>query len=113
MQITVELRPHVHYRKTALGRVPVVYAQSKIFARDASDPTSQWILVGYVGTQPDAPINYLRAPDGLAWPEPIKQIIRAAIADQMGAGQRRESQPPDPQRADPEPAEDLQDEDLD
>jgi hypothetical protein len=112
MHIEIKLERHIHQMRTPLGLVPVEYDQRRILGRDASDPANPWLLIGYVGTQQMAPINFVRDPQGREWPQAVKQLVRDQVAEQLGAGPRRESQPPDIQPAEPEP-EQLDDEDDD
>jgi hypothetical protein len=93
MDIHVELRPHTGLMNTQLGRVEITHAQKIIMAGKPDGPLLQ---VGYVATHPGAPINFLRQADGREWPKPIKDAVRAAVAEELGAGERRESQPPVP-----------------
>lgn len=108
--ITIELRPHVGQQRTALGPVNVEFAQRLIFATGENGQTLQ---VGLVGTQPGAPINFLRQPNGQEWPPAVKDLVRQAVARELGAGVRREGQPPLPPhlRTDPVDTE-IDDEDL-
>jgi len=107
--IAVELRPHKGIQRTALGPVEVEHDQYMIFAQGGDGPLCH---VGYVGKQPLAPVNFLRQPSGQPWPEPIKQAVREAIATQLGAGERRECQPPELQPEEDE-ADDFDDDDSD
>lgn len=91
MQIQVRLGPHIGIQQTPLGPIEVEHAQHIIWASTDGKPELQ---VGYVGKQPNAPINLLRQPNGQEWPEAVKAAVRAQIAEQLGAGVRSESQPP-------------------
>ena len=109
--IAVELRRHKGQRATPLGPVEVTFDQYQILV---SNPQAGGRLfhAGYVGTKPGAPINWLRMPTGGEWPEPIKQAVRDAIAEQLGAGTRKEAQPPEPQTVEPEEEEEDLDDDT-
>jgi len=97
MDIQVELRPHIGKQPTAFGPIEVEHNQWMIFARREGGPM---LHVGYVGKQPNAPINFLRQPNGQPWPEAVKEIVRQAIAEECGDGSRSEAEPPEPE--DPE-----------
>jgi len=91
----VELRQHKGMQATPFGPVEIVFAQYLILVRQTATVESALMHVGYVGTQPGAPINWLRMPGGAEWPEPIKQAVREHIAETLGVGTRKEGQPPE------------------
>jgi len=96
--IKVELRKHVGIQQTRLGSIEVEHAQRLIMVtlvqNDGTEATSQ---VGLVGTQPGAPINFMRQPSGQEWPKPIKDAVRKQVALELGDESRNEAQPPAPQ----------------
>jgi hypothetical protein len=100
----VELKRHKGMQATPFGPVEVTFEQYLILVRQLQPAESAPMHVGYVGTQPNAPINWLRMPNGNEWPEPIKQAVRQHIAYELGLGTRKEGQPPAVQ-----PAEELDD----
>lgn len=107
----VELRRHKGLQPTPVGPVEVTFEQYQILVSQSEPVQSAQMHVGYVGTQPNAPINWLRMPGGNEWPEVIKQAVREQIAAELGDGSRKEGQPPPVQvvSADPEDDDDLAD----
>lgn len=105
--IVVGLIPHVGVQATPLGPVQVEHDQWIIWAARRGEGELQ---VGYVGKKPGSPINFLRQPNGQPWPELIKQAVRDYVAAELGAGDRRESQPPPPSPPEPEEWDDDEDE---
>lgn len=98
--IDVELRPHRGFQQTRLGPLPVEHNQYEIYA---GKPGERRQRIGYVGKQPNAPINFLRQPNGQEWPEVVKQAVRQAIANKLpGDDERREAQPPEQQPDEPD-----------
>ena len=93
LNILVGLKPHIGTQRTPLGDVEVEFSQYFIWA---AKPGEGEIVVGLVGKQPGAPINFYRQPNGQPWPEAIKQAVREHVAAMLGAGERREGQPPAP-----------------
>jgi len=91
----VELRQHKGIQATPVGPVEIFFAQYQILVKQTEPVQSAEMHCGYVGTQPGAPINWLRMPNGSEWPEPIKQAVRDHIAVELGAGTRKEGQPPE------------------
>lgn len=91
MPIIAGLIPHRGIQRTALGPIEIEHDQWIIWAAEEGRGELQ---VGYVGKHRDAPINWLRQPNGQPWPEPVKQAVRAKIAEQLGGGARQESQSP-------------------
>lgn len=92
-EIKVEIHAHwiqkpVIRGGVKVGEIPQRVAQNIV--RAGGD--GKLAEVAIVGTQPGAPINWL-------WhgmPTELKDAVRAAIAADMGAGDRKEAEPPDP-----------------
>ncbi len=82
MKFKIRFEPQTGKKNTPLGDVEVKFDQMKIFASREDDPETESdeqvkeVLVGYIGTQGNAPINLI-----VNWGDDVNALLRESIVE--------------------------------
>lgn len=95
MDINVKLMDHVGESDTPFGKITLTHPQKIIMA---STPElkkrrkTEWVQIGYVGTHPGAPINWIPMANHL--PDAAKDAIAVKVARMLGEESKPHYSPP-------------------